>query len=476
MSGDYWKYQLFSKYLVLALVKMSKFDLDGTNRMKNHDENKIKVAEIFLKLNGLDSRFDIIGFLGSGGNGSVCRVKDKKLGTDFALKYLIPKLKKNVDKKKRFCSEITALRMIKEKGLSGVIPIEEYSEDGLWYTMPVAQQIDEYLKGKTFMDVVDAVISLADTLDKLHSQGITHRDIKPENVFYYNELVVLGDFGLVSYPGKLNVTASNRKLGAIYTIAPEMLRHPESADGKKADVYSLAKTLWILLSDEKKGFDGSYDYLNKKISLRNHLKNKGERKSVHLVELEQLLKKATEYEPEKRPTMAEFRDLLKDFVAILNNREQSLDSDWKFLGELLFNQFIPSSAQWNDPAVICRVLDAICTSPAIKQMLTSEGVELSLDGVSLGRNMNLSLKISGSSISVQPASMSFQQFDDFHLNYFLLDVKKTPKSKGRRFNFSGPFVFVLKTAPFKGFYKDNKKISPTDLSDKFLNYVKKMNG
>lgn len=441
--------------------------------MKNK-EKKIAVAKSFLKHKGLDSKFDVDGFLGSGGNGCVCRVKNKESGVRLALKYMSI-LRKDADKEKRFRSEIIALKKIKEKGLSGVIPIVEYSEADLWYTMPVAQRIEEYLKGKNIVEVVEAVISLADTLDKLHLGGFTHRDIKPDNIFFYQGHVILGDFGLVSYPGKPEVTASNRKLGALYTIAPEMLRYPRSADGKKADVYSLAKTLWILLSDEKKGFDGSYDYLNKKISLRNHLKNRDERKGVHLVELEQLLKKATEYDPEKRPTMAEFRDSLKKFVDIFKNSENSLDSDWKFLGEMLFNQFVPNSVRWNNPVVIGQVLEAISTSPAIKQMLTSEGVELSLDGVFLNKSKNISLKIMGNTVSVLPASMSFQQFDDFHLNYFLLEVDKISISRGRHISFNGPFVFVLKKSPFVGFYKNNKGISPTELSSKFLDYVNNMN-
>lgn len=438
-------------------------------------EKRIAAAKSFLMQKGLTSKFDVDGFLGNGGNGCVCRVKNKKSGASFALKYISSSIKKDADKEKRFRSEIIALKKIKEKGLSGVIPIVEYSEADLWYTMPVAQRIEEYLNGKNIVEVVEAVISLADTLDKLHLGGFTHRDIKPDNIFFYQGHVILGDFGLVSYPGKPEVTASNRKLGALYTIAPEMLRYPRSADGKKADVYSLAKTLWILLSDEKKGFDGSYDYLNKKISLRNHLKNKEERKGTHLVELEQLLKKSTEYEPEKRPTMAVFRDSLKEFVDIFNNRENSLDSDWKFLGEMLFNQFTPDSVQWNKPAVIGQVLEAISASPAIKQMLTSEGMKLSLDGVSLNKNESLSLKINGNSLSVLPASMSFQQFDDFHLNYFLLEIKEAPLFKGVSIDFNGPFVFVLKTAPFDGFYKNNKGISPTELSSKFLDYVNNMN-
>lgn len=36
----------------------------------------------------------------------------------------------------------------------------------------------------------------------------------------------------------------------------------QSQTASKADVFSLAKTLWMFLSDDEKGFDGAYDYLD----------------------------------------------------------------------------------------------------------------------------------------------------------------------------------------------------------------------
>lgn len=58
-------------------------------------------------------------------------------------------------------------------------------------------------------------------------------------------------------------------MGAVFTISPEMKRNPKEADGKKADVFSLAKTLWMFLTKDEKGFDGVYDYLDTNHSLRH---------------------------------------------------------------------------------------------------------------------------------------------------------------------------------------------------------------
>ena len=103
----------------------------------------------------------------------------------------------------------------------------------------------------------------------------------------------MGDFGLVDFPENENdFTRSDRGLGAIFTIAPEMKRNPKESDGKKADVFSLAKTMWMFFSEDEKGFDGVYNYLDPSHSLRSFEKYKNE----HIVEIEELFKDATDSE------------------------------------------------------------------------------------------------------------------------------------------------------------------------------------
>ena len=95
---------------------------------------------------------------------------------------------------------------------------------------------------------MSAIIEIGRTLEFLHAKDISHRDIKPDNIFFLDGGYVLGDFGLVHYPGCISCTQTESHLGAWSTMAPEMRRNPKTSDGKKADVYSLAKTLWILIT------------------------------------------------------------------------------------------------------------------------------------------------------------------------------------------------------------------------------------
>lgn len=98
-------------------------------------------------------------------------------------------------------------------------------------------------------------------------------------------------------------------------MAPEMRYNAKNADGKKADVYSLAKTLWIVLTGVDHGFEGRYEEDDAIIGLRNDKRYKKE----HLVELEELLKQATEYDPSLRPSMETFVTTLEKWLEVVSN-------------------------------------------------------------------------------------------------------------------------------------------------------------
>ena len=98
---------------------------------------------------------------------------------------------------------------------------------------------------------------LAEALDHAHRRGILHRDIKPANIL----LTADGSPQLADF----NVGSSDKSLGAevmfggsLGYMAPEHLdainpsspRGAESVDGR-ADLYSLAVTLWELLSGKR---------------------------------------------------------------------------------------------------------------------------------------------------------------------------------------------------------------------------------
>ncbi len=316
----------------------------------------------------LNDRFDIIvDDFGEGGNGKVFLARDKNSGEEVVVKSLI---QRGTEKKQRFLDEIQIVETY-SASIAGMIPILESCAEEFWYSMPVAKAVMEYIKETelTVTGIAEGIIQLAETLSQLHGNGVSHRDIKPDNILFYNGRFCLSDFGLASFPDNPDeFTRSDRWLGAIFTIAPEMKRDPKHADGKKADVFSLAKTTWMLLTGDDRGFDGVYDPFDPSHSLRyvDHLSD------VHLVELERLLTASTNNDPALRPDMESFRNKMIEWLEILQDSDRAQASEWNFINQYLFGENMPELAVWRDLDTIVRVLNAVGTLRAFNHMLFSD--------------------------------------------------------------------------------------------------------
>ena len=381
------------------------------------------------KINSWYRKYDIEMNTKGGGNAAVYFVKDKLTGEKCALKELRytvrngKKRYKNRETQRRFENEILIAKK-NAANILGIIPIIRACKKECWYTMPIAQPIMEYIKDKRIDQIITGIIQLTETLGQLHDKGISHRDIKPANIYFYKERFSLSDFGLVDFPENFeNLTRTDRGLGAIFTIAPEMKRNPQSADGKKADVFSLAKTMWMLLTEDERGFDGVYNYLDPSHSLRYLDKFK----NVHLVEIDELLKEATDNNPEKRPTIKEFGEKLKCWQEIYLDMNKSQVSDWNFLNKQLFGSYPPESCSWRNKNKIIEVLNIVGRTPAYNHMLFHDR-----GGLDFERAENCAeegcIKLYdtiGFCYVVKPKILYFEGFDEnYRWNYFLLELDK----------------------------------------------------
>lgn len=372
------------------------------------------------KQNSWHNSYDIIEKLGEGGNANVYHVRDNTNCMELALKELY---NKSYEKKARFINEIHITEQ-NASTIPGIIPIIESNEEEYWYTMPLATKILDYVKDKTISDIVTGVIELSDTLEKLHEKGICHRDIKPSNIYYYNDRFSFGDFGLVDFPDNpYDFTKSNKGLGAIFTIAPEMKRDPKHADGTKGDVFSLAKTMWMLLSGDDRGFDGVYNFLDKSHGLRYIEKYK----NIHLVELEELLKNATDNNPSLRPTIKEFKDRLNIWLDVYNDYYKAQASDWNFLNKQLFGLNPPESSCWREIHKIIEVLNIVGMTPAYNHMLFSDkgGLDFSYAELANEKDCIYIYDTAGCCYLVKPKCLYYEGFgENYRWNYFLLEFNR----------------------------------------------------
>lgn len=206
------------------------------------------------------------------------------------------------------------------------------------------------IKNFTLDEKVEVIQMLLNMLVNLHQNGIAHRDIKPANILYYNGKFVLSDFGLVYFKRKKFKTPVGKKVGAKQTIAPQMEKDAQSADRYKADVYSMAKTIWIILTGDEFSFGGQY-IANSEIGLSRKLKcNK------YLYPLDKLLAQCTDYTESTRPTAEEMAKRFEEWIQINKNWSKENLMQWKEIQEQLFPTIIPTHAEWKNVEDIVNVL------------------------------------------------------------------------------------------------------------------------
>ena len=102
-----------------------------------------------------------------------------------------------------------------------------------------ALTLKEYMRRGpvTAADAVRLGIELAEALKELHAAGLIHRDVKPSNIIFVGGMPKLADIGLVS--------SSDHTLTSLGTPG---YSPPEGAGTVKADVYSLGKILYQLVT------------------------------------------------------------------------------------------------------------------------------------------------------------------------------------------------------------------------------------
>lgn len=206
--------------------------------------------------------------IGQGGSG---HVKECYLNNDSNI-YAIKQLKEEKKgRKERFEIEIkTNLHLQGKENFYKTIPMIDYDKNEYsWYVSEIGIPSITYIKNKNIgpLEILHLYKEFLEGIRNLHEAKIFHRDIKADNILFYQNSFRIIDFGITSNNNLDSTHDLTRKydknqLGAKYTMAPEMRRSPVEADPLKADIYSLAKTLWSLITLDEKCFDGQYNKKN----------------------------------------------------------------------------------------------------------------------------------------------------------------------------------------------------------------------
>ncbi len=356
--------------------------------------------------------------LGSGGNGDVWQVSQSGRKA-HAIKILRTI---NEETYARFKIEIETLERITP--LTGVVPlIDKYTpgskSDGTpWFVMPLAESFEAYIKGKETNEIVSDFMKVGEVVRQLHKQGISHRDIKPANFLYLDGQLCLSDFGLVNFPEKPKITPKRRDVGAKFTMAPEMRRVASAANGLPADVYSLAKSLWIALTGEELGFDGQYNP-SSTIGLSNYCPG------IYTTIIDRLIAECTDTEPTRRPKISSFIERLQSWKDVVHDFDKRNLAEWTELTQKLFPLGAPESAAWNQIDSICAVLAEIARVRALNHMFYPTGGGNTITGVSRAAEAGMIALHVGEKIAelLKPARLTYESFGhEANWNYFRLEA------------------------------------------------------
>ncbi|HEX8719228.1 MAG TPA: serine/threonine-protein kinase, partial [Pyrinomonadaceae bacterium] len=194
--------------------------------------------------------------LGAGGQGTVYKAVDERLGRTVVVKVLSPELTAREVNLKRFEREAQLASSLDHPNICTIYGLHE--AEGLHF---IAMQL---IEGKNVRQLVNGrplslesalsiAYQVADALTAAHSKGIIHRDIKAGNVMVTSSgLAKVLDFGLAKLldDNKQGGDVHLTELGVPYGTATYAA--PEQAAGRKvdhrADIFSTGVLLYEMLA------------------------------------------------------------------------------------------------------------------------------------------------------------------------------------------------------------------------------------
>ncbi|HET7380848.1 MAG TPA: serine/threonine-protein kinase, partial [Gaiellales bacterium] len=199
----------------------------------------------------LQDRYEILGEIGRGGYSVVYRARDRRVGSEVAIKLLMPPPAAARLARERLRREVQAVRRVSHPG---IVQVFDVAEDGPWGFV-----VMEYVAGPDLavrirergpLDAGSVALlgrEVADALAVAHRRGILHRDVKPQNILLAPDgRARLTDFGSARLAGQATLTQTGGLVGTIDYAAPEVLAGAR-ADAR-SEVYSLGVTLFYALT------------------------------------------------------------------------------------------------------------------------------------------------------------------------------------------------------------------------------------
>ncbi len=284
-------------------------------------------------LEGAAGKYKITQKVGEGGNGNVYSVivieqKEELPYINFVVKVL--RKDSQQKRKKRFYKEISVVLLL-QKTIKGIIPILDHSkenDENHWYLMPKAKSY-QFVQRDT-LTILEDFIGIGRILNDIHLLGYAHRDIKPDNIMLLENKVCLTDFGMVwKEDVNDNITDHNDHIGPLKIRPPELetINLNARIDYRASDVYLLAKTLWMVLMHNMRGFAGEYNRGDNQIYINPERLNT----DMTLEPLHTLMEQSTKMNYNDRIQIREAIVCISNQIKVFKHKAAECEiSRWKF--------------------------------------------------------------------------------------------------------------------------------------------------
>ena len=206
----------------------------------------------------LDSRYELVEFIGKGGMALVYRALDKRTGHSVAVKILRPEFIQDAEFCSRFEREALTASKMSHHNIVNLLDVGQDND--------IRYLVMEYVKGRTLKDVIrqkgalpptvaaQIAIRILSALQHAHKNGIIHRDIKPQNILVNNEgLIKVGDFGIARVAGSNTISTDDSVMGSVHYFSPEQAKGENVTAA--SDLYSVGVVMYEMLTG-KPPYDG----------------------------------------------------------------------------------------------------------------------------------------------------------------------------------------------------------------------------
>ena len=198
----------------------------------------------------LGNRYQILGQLGSGGMGTVYKVRDKELDRLVALKVIRPELASSRSVLQRFKQELILARQVTHKNVIRIFDLGD--ADGVKFiTM-------EYIEGQALSSILEkrklgeeeaikVMRQVCRALEAAHAEGVVHRDLKPQNIMVNEQgKVWVMDFGLARSMEEHGLTQAGGLMGTPAYMSPEQAQGKHA--GPESDLFALGIVFYEALT------------------------------------------------------------------------------------------------------------------------------------------------------------------------------------------------------------------------------------